>query len=245
MPVLKPVSMKKQLLFLIMLVSLFSACTREDENPTPALSAYDESVIAYFKNIALGFEFGTASKITRKWNADMKIFVGGQPDENLLEELDKIIVEVNELATNGFSMKIVSDSLQSNYYLFLGSGDDFVKMFPGQEKYVSDNWGLFYIAWNGTNYLYKGHMYVDIVRAGAAGQKHLLREELTQSLGLAQDSPMYPESIFQSAWTTTTEYAPIDRDVIRLLYHPNMRVGLNEQEVDEVLREILTKEQSL
>ena len=31
-------------------------------------------------------------------------------------------------------------------------------------------------------------MYVDIVRADMNEQKHLLREELTQSLGLARDS---------------------------------------------------------
>ncbi len=71
-------------------------------------------------------------------------------------------------------------------------------------------------------------------------QKHLLREEFTQSLGLARDSQLYMESIFQSNWTTTIKYAPIDRDLIRLLYHPKMSVGLNEFEVDNALREILS-----
>ena len=82
-------------------------------------------------------------------------------------------------------------------------------------------------------------MYVDISRANLTEQKHLLREELTQSLGLAIDSQEYLESIFQSSWTTTNEYAEIDRDLIRLLYHPDMEVGLNENQVDQVLREIL------
>ena len=68
-------------------------------------------------------------------------------------------------------------------------------------------------------------MYVDIFRADLPGQKHLLREELTQSLGLGNDSPQYIESIFQSAWTTTTSYSMLDKDVIRLLYHPEMNIG--------------------
>ena len=70
----------------------------------------------------------------------------------------------------------------------------------------------------------------------------MLREELTQSLGLARDSEEYLESIFQSAWTTTNEYAEIDRDLIRLLYHPDVNIGLNENQLDEVLREILINE---
>jgi hypothetical protein len=85
-------------------------------------------------------------------------------------------------------------------------------------------------------------MYVDIVRANSTEQKHLLREEFTQSLGLAKDSPLYMESIFQSAWTTTTEYAAIDKDLIRLLYHPDMGVGLNQAQVEEVLKEILAND---
>jgi len=85
-------------------------------------------------------------------------------------------------------------------------------------------------------------MYVDIDRANLTEQKHLLREELTQSLGLANDSQIYMGSIFQSIWTTTTKYALIDKDLIRLLYHSDMSVGLNENQVDGVLREILISE---
>jgi len=85
-------------------------------------------------------------------------------------------------------------------------------------------------------------MYVDIFRANEQGQLHLLREELTQSLGLGQDSEKYLNSIFQINWTTTSSYSQIDKDIIRLLYHPNMKVGLNENEVDVLLRSILINE---
>jgi hypothetical protein len=63
-------------------------------------------------------------------------------------------------------------------------------------------------------------MYVDIYRCESLdGQKHLLREELTQSLGLFNDSYKYENSIFQQRWTETTEYAPIDRVLIDMLYN--------------------------
>jgi hypothetical protein len=63
-------------------------------------------------------------------------------------------------------------------------------------------------------------MYVDIYRCESIeGQKHLLREELTQSLGLTNDAFDYRESIFYQKWTETTEYAPIDRKLIEMLYN--------------------------
>ena len=200
------------------------------------------NIIRYFKDIALGFEFGGGDDITQKWNSELRIFIGGEPNAELIGELERIKTEINELATDGFYINIVNDPLQSNYYIFFGSGNKYAEMFPGLSDFVNTNWGLFFISSNDQNQITSGHMYVDITKANLVAQKHLLREELTQSLGLAKDSPRYTESIFQSLWTTTTEYASIDKELIRLLYHPDMSVGLNENQVDIVLRKILINE---
>ncbi len=206
-----------------------------------SLTAYESSVIDYFKDIALGFEFGGASEITRRWESDMRIFVGGTPTEILSNELDNIIEEINVLTANSsFSAQIVNNQSQSNYYIFFGSADDYETLFPEVGNLAQSNWGLFYIYWNGSDQLTNGHMYVDIFRASELEQRHLLREELTQSLGLAKDSDKYSDSIFQQAFSTkTTAYAQIDEDLIQLLYHPDMNVGLNANQVDGVLRDII------
>ena len=233
------------LLFPLCIVILISSCSKDDDDdilPEFILSEYEIDVIDYFKDIALGFEFGNTSNITRKWNSEMKVFIGGEPSFELLAEFEKIRTEINKLKTDGFNVTVVDDSLQSNYYIFFGSGTKYAEMFPDESNFINSNWGLFYLLWNGQNQFYSGHMYVDIIRANSIEQKHLLREEFTQSLGFARDSQLYMESIFQSDWTTTIEYAPIDQDLIRLLYHPEMSVGLNELEVDNALREILSSE---
>lgn len=206
------------------------------------LTDYELDVIEYFKEIALGFEFGGATEITRRWESDMKIFVGGSPTAAHLSELDDIIDEINGL-TNGFTASIVSDTTQSNYYIYFGSGDDFGKIFPSASSLAESNWGLFFLFWNGSQQLIRGHMYVDIFRANSQEQLHLLREELTQSLGLAKDSDRYSDSIFQQAFSTkTTSYSQIDKDLIRLLYHADMSVGLTASTVDQRLRTILLNE---
>ena len=231
--------MNRKLLLLCVLIYGLSSCSDDESG---GLNSYDRSVIDYFSEIALGFEFGSGEEITRKWDIDMKIFVGGNKKAELMNELQSIIAEINGLATDGFSMSIVTDSLQSDFYIFLGTGEDYGEKYPAESYLVASNYGLFAVYWDMSNHFYNGHMYVDIVRAEAAAQKHLLREELTQSLGLAKDSPLYPKSIFQSAWTTTNTYENIDRDLIRLLYHPQMEVGLKKTQVEELLTQIILSE---
>jgi hypothetical protein len=234
---------KKLFVVLASSVFLVSYTVNEDEI-TPGLTAYNESVVDYFKEVALGFEFSNESKITRRWEGNMKLFIGGKPTPALLAETNRIVGEINDLATNEFNVEVVSDSLQSNFYIFFGSGNSYAAIFPAQSSFVASNWGLFSVSYPSSGVLFKGHMYVDINRANLIEQKHLLREELTQSLGLARDSDLYPESIFQQSFSTkTTEYAPIDKDLIRLLYHPKMKVGLDRDQVDKLLRDILLAEQ--
>tara|TARA_B100001250_G_scaffold47564_1_gene37240 strand:- start:1622 stop:2323 length:702 start_codon:yes stop_codon:yes gene_type:complete len=227
---------------IIALVIFISSCNSEEDIIAPKLDEYDLEVISYFKEIALGFEFGSSSKITRKWCSDLKVFIGGETNSILLEELDNIISEILSLSTDNFNMEIVSDSSLSNYYIFFGKGDNYAKIFPSASSYVNNNWGLFFIWYNSSNCLNRGQMYVDTDRADFIQAKHLLREEFTQSLGLARDSDKYINSIFQSSWTTTTSFSQIDKDLIRLLYHPEMQTGLNESEVDVLLRNVILNE---
>ena len=227
---------------IIALVIFISSCNSEEDIIAPKLDEYDLEVISYFKEIALGFEFGSSSKITRKWCSDLKVFIGGETNSILLEELDNIISEISSLSTDNFNMEIVSDSSLSNYYIFFGKGDNYANIFPSASSYVNNNWGLFFIWYNSSNCLNRGQMYVDTDRADFIQAKHLLREEFTQSLGLARDSDKYINSIFQSSWTTTTSFSQIDKDLIRLLYHPEMQTGLNESEVDVLLRNVILNE---
>jgi hypothetical protein len=230
---------KRILLFCFAAVLL--SCSDDDE-AFSGLTIDDRNVIEYFCDVALGVEFGGAAEVTRKWRDEMRIFVGGNTTPALLDELASIITEVNTLATDGFQIRIVLDSLEMNYYIFFGPADTYAKIYPSQAGLVEKNWGLFNIFWDPSNQIYAGNMYVDIDRANDIEEKHLLREELTQSLGLAKDSRRYPESIFQTDWTTTNAYASIDKELIRLLYHPEMETGVVRSDAETLLAQVLLNE---
>lgn len=240
--------MNKVFALLSIVVFLFVGCESDDIQiaPEPSLesqlSDYQQDVVDYFVDIALGFEFGNAARIVRKWRSPMRIFVGGEGSDELISELDTILIELNELTGETFSVSRVNSLGESNYHIVFDDADAYASKYPEQADFVDSNWGLFWINWNSANDLTSGHMYVDITRANAVEQRHLLREEFTQSLGLARDSPRYESSIFQQDWTRVTEFAEIDRELIRLLYHPQVRPGMNQTEVRSVLAEILLAE---
>ncbi len=65
---------------------------------------------------------------------------------------------------------------------------------------------------------------------------HIIREELTQSLGLMRDSSKYENSIFFSGWTDVIRYAPIDEVIIEMLYRPDVKAGMTRNEVVKILK---------
>jgi len=68
-------------LFILFGFVIYSCSESNDPVSTNNLSDYEKSVLEYFKEIALGMEFGYASEVTRKWKGGMKIFVDGNPDD--------------------------------------------------------------------------------------------------------------------------------------------------------------------
>ena len=86
--------MNNRFLLLLLMLVIVSSCSKDERDLLLDLSEYEIEVIEYFKEIALGFEFGNASSITRKWNSDLKIFVGGAPNAQLLDELERIKIDL-------------------------------------------------------------------------------------------------------------------------------------------------------
>lgn len=184
------------------------------EEPKKTVKVYSKETKEYFNEVAYGREFNQISGSLYKWDTDMKIYVDGEKPEYLMSELRKIVSELNYII-NPIDIKIVSSKSQSNYVIYFGDDNTFKQRYNLYSPGLLDhNWGYFEL------YYGTGVMYVDLYRTrNIESRKHLLREELTQSLGLVNDSYKYPESIFYQGWTTTTEFAPIDRELIDMLYN--------------------------
>jgi fructose-specific component phosphotransferase system IIB-like protein len=110
-----------------------------------------------------------------------------------MSELRDIVSELNGLVST-INITIVSNQSDANLVILFGSAQDYNEFDSKSVGYTDHNQGLF-IAYGSEEITY-ATMYVDVERTSTQnGQKHLLREELTQSLGLCNDSYDYPESI--------------------------------------------------
>jgi hypothetical protein len=179
---------------------------------------FSDEAKEYFNKVAYGSEFSNEESSNRKWEQDISIYVKGQKPDYLMSELKSIVKELNGLIST-INIEIITNESEADIVVFFGSAQGYNEYDSRSIGYTDHNQGLFILSGNDTELTY-GTMYVDTQRTtDIDAQKHLLREELTQSLGLPNDSYDYPESIFYQGWTQTTEYSDIDKEVIQMLYN--------------------------
>lgn len=199
---------------------------------------YSQEVKNYFKEVAIGSEFGKGRKIT-KWNKNIKIFLMGEKIGYMESELNKIISELNQLV-GAIQIQRVYNKNQANFYVFFGSSGDYLaKVEPNARRHATRNLALFYVYYNALGSINKGSMYVNTqVMKAIDTRKHLLREELTQALGLMNDSYKYTESIFYQKFSRTNQYTAIDKKLIRILYSNKIKAGMSRNQVEQALQSL-------
>jgi len=234
--------MKK--LYQLVIVSLVLLSCNNQEKGYILISEYDKQILEYFPAVTLGFDNSTIEAVTRKWAEEMKVYMYGNVSSSNLLELENVRDEINQLASDGFSISIVQDSTQANFFLFLGSSEEYVQRIPFFADLINGFTSYYYLNWNTSNQIRLSWCFVDVTRLDIIQQNFYIRSVITRSLGFTRFSYLHYESIFSdSPWNGTDGYADIDRDLIRLMYHPDMKTGLSEGDsLNTVLLTILMNE---
>lgn len=187
---------------------------------------FSQEELEYFTEIALGAEFGDEIPVIKKWTDDIHIKINGEPTARDLETLHDIVNDLNELI-NGIKVKIVES--KENLTITFSPESDFAEIDP---NYVPINYGFFWALWHDDNFvIYDASILVSSADITQRERSHLIREELTQSLGLMNDSNKYKNSIFYQKWTDVTEFSEMDRAVIKLLYLKKIKPGMSKEQV--------------
>ena len=75
--------------------------------------------------------------------------------------------------------------------------------------------------------------------------KSFIKEELIQPLGFFRDSEKHPSSIFYETATDggfATELSDLDKELMRLMYHPKMEIGASGMQAEKTILEIYREE---
>lgn len=176
--------------------------------------------VDYLSEIGFGSEFGASSPVLHRWREDLRIKVHGEPTETDLATLRQVAQELNSLIPD--LMLEISD-VDPNVDIHFLPEPSFTSVDP---QYVPVNLGFFRVWWDSQGVINRGRILVSTQGLNQAERSHLIREELTQILGLFKDSWQHQDSIFYQGWTSTQEYSPLDREIIRLLYSPRLETGM-------------------
>lgn len=182
----------------------------------------DPNVLRYFMEIALGSEYGLGDFTIKKWVADIHLEVLGEPTGEDLEILQGLVAELNEL----LEMRIRVDLVPSggNVKLYFIPHQEFSQYEPPGIVFYG---GFFWNWWNFAGEIHSGQIVIGSDRLSQTERNHLIREEVTQMLGLMNDSMRYRDSIFYQGRTETDSFSEIDRQLIRMLYSDDISAGMN------------------
>lgn len=205
-------------------------------SPTPAPMAAptpDRSLaLDYLSEIAFSSEYGGSAgsegKI-RKWEQPILIEVSGSPTAEDLATLDSHIEALGMIPGMPDIRRVVSDGSVEMHFVPL-SGMAYT--IPG---YVEGNWGYFQVWWDSGMRIERALIGIATDVTTQEQRNHLILEEVTQMLGLMQDSELYEDSIFYAPWSETQALSELDWQTLYLLYRPNIRAGMTQDEVVAVL----------
>ena len=238
------------LISIVFLLGLFLYLREREINYTP--TAYEKKLIEYFKEIALQSEYDDNPQKVIKWKEPMVLYVIKEEEfKPQMLSLKSAIDEINRLATDGFKIILTKDLSKSNSVLYLCDKERVAELNPSFYRMFTDGIdyeisGMAYSEFNNETFIIDRSLIFINSEETIDMQESTILEEITQSLGLAFDSEMYPNSVFyknkSERKTLIEEYSVMDKDIVRLLYHPEMKLGSNSTEVEKIIKKILKSE---
>lgn len=178
-----------------------------------------DTITDYYDEITIGSEYGLFNN-RAKFMKDIKIYVYGEKNDTLIDELNKIVKELNELIES-VNIEIVKDSSVANLEIYFGSYQYLSTVRP--EKFIKKRIGSSFgysFRYDHNDKILSAFSFIrtDLNSWGMELYKSTLREELTQSLGFGNDSYKYPDSVFYIYNRNTVSYSELDKLIIKKHY---------------------------
>jgi hypothetical protein len=178
--------------------------------------------------IAIGAEYGDARSTVARWHGEITVGVAGEPTPDDRDALEQVIAELAVLIAPT-RIRLVDRS--PKMLVQFAPVDAFARLNP---NYVQGNYGFFWMHWNGAG-ITDADVLISTTGLTRDETTHLIREEVTQSLGLANDTNDDAASIFYAPWTDTQAYTESDTRIIRALYCADVVHGMPVGEFRRVL----------
>jgi hypothetical protein len=189
----------------------------------PKINNLTEEELKYFNNVTLKNEFNNEiKKIPLKFKQDIKIFVHGDYDQNMLKEVKTVVNDLNKII-DPIELYLVKNRSQANMIIYFGKYDDFINNHPGVEPHwkIKKCDGFFLNRSNNkTGTIKSSVIFINLPNnQSTLDTKETVREEITQGIGFYNDTWDYPNSCFYQGANKVLKYPAIDVKLISHLYN--------------------------
>jgi len=215
----------KKFAYLVLLIGIGFSCEK-DESPC----IYHQDVIDYYIETACRVEGTNLFLPIRKWSEDLMIKVFGNSTIGDINEINKVIGEVN-LLQQEINLSLTETFFYNVEVHFIPRSkfDSILYDFPTAS-------GIFTYTINQNNTIIHAIICIVSDENHLPTRNHAIREELTQILGLPTDSYTYPNSIFwQGGGYIPTEYSDVDKLLVQIHYSSVIKPGMTEDEIKELV----------
>ena len=216
--------------------------TTEETTTLPEHSKYYiqgldvDTLIRYFCEVVCDAEFSEGSgdsSLVQKWQGKIKYYVNGNPSSTDMMFLQDTVDYVNSIY--GFpGMEETSYEWDANLQIYFVNNDELIEIM-GSNFYNSDGGVTFW--YDGYNRIYEAKIcYRNDIDQYV--RNSVIIEEIYNGLGPVQDTMLRPDSIIYSEYTTPQNMTKVDKLIMELLYHPDIKCGMNADECAEVIRNL-------
>jgi hypothetical protein len=174
----------------------------------------------YFNEVAYGSEEmeGPKRTILLKWDKNIKMYLDGNYITQDIIEVRNIISELNALISP-LKIILVKNKSEANSIVYFGDFNTFNSRHLGNtSEFIHCNGFCTIYGFDDSIIIDNTLIYIskDI---SPLDKKHTIIEEITQSLGLSNDTWTHEDSMFYEGYSTTQQLSKLDRELIKMLYN--------------------------
>lgn len=211
-------------------------------NPTEKTGPREAEIIPWATEILLGPEFrgpNAAKRMVRRWVSSPTISVFGATDEQARQvqaTLDKLNAVLKSARTAVRFKPMKANDEKANIKVHFMKFAEFTEFCQRHRmRHTGADHAFFWNNWDSAGRFTDARVLIANDLAVGARLKHLILEEITQTLGPMNDSPRKQDSIFFGGYSEIPELSPDDRQLLKLLYS-RLKAGEPGSRVERAVR---------